>query len=74
MQRNSMDRLSQVTWTGTQFVATGDIGGATVLTSQDGETWTSERSVSGFYHGVASDGNRTVFVTAWGGVVTNDTL
>ncbi len=74
VQRNSMDRLTQVTWTGTQFVATGDIGGATVLTSQDGETWTSERSVSGFYQGVASDGNRTVFVTAWGGIVTNDTL
>ena len=74
VQRNSMDRLTQVAWTGTQFVATGDVGGATVLTSEDGETWTSQRSISGFYQGIASDGNRTVFVTPWGGILTNDTL
>jgi len=74
VQRNSMDRLTQVAWTGTQFVATGDVGGATVLTSEDGEIWTSQRSISGFYQGIASDGNRTVFVTPWGGILTNDTL
>lgn len=74
VRSNGMDWLTQVAWTGTQFVATGDVGSATVLTSDDGVTWTSARSISGFYQGVASNGTRTIFVTAWGGIVINDTL
>jgi hypothetical protein len=69
-----IDGLAEIVWTGSQFVAAGDVGSANVFTSPDGVTWTSQRSISGFYTGIASDGNQVVVVNPWGGILTNDAL
>jgi hypothetical protein len=74
VRSEEINDMTEVAWSGTQFVISGAIGSSAVLTSLDGAAWTSQRSISGFYTGMASDSNRTVFVTAWGGIITNSAL
>lgn len=65
-------RVTDVAWSGDTFIAVGS--DTHVLTSTNGQNWTSSRSISDWFYGVATDGSRIVTVRIFGGILTNDSL
>lgn len=72
LRSNNTNNLTNVGWTGSQYVAVGQ--NTSIFTSPDGMTWSSQRSIHGYYSGVASNGNRVVFVAPFGQIIANDAL